>query len=181
VDAVALVGERLTLNSSMAYIDATIDKYPNAQCYNNQTIAQGCVETAPGSGVFVQDLAGKSLNNAPDFKFTLGAQYTQPLDSLPFDGFANASYEWQDDVIFDLKHDPGTWQGSYGVLNIGAGINERAQDRYRVTLFVYNVFDQDYTRVIADLSDLYLGGTAYIQLVPRSAQRYAGVSVKYAF
>lgn len=181
VDAVALVGERLTLNTSMAYIDATIDQYPNAQCYNNQTVAQGCVETSLGSGVFVQDLAGAPLNNSPEYKVALGGQYIQPLDNLPFDGFVNASYQWQDDVIFDLKQDPGTKQDSYGVLNMSVGINERTQDRYRVTLFVYNVFDEHYTQVIADLSDLYLGGTAYIQLVPRNAERYAGVSLKYAF
>ncbi len=181
LDAIGLVGDNLTLNASVAWIDATIDEYPNAECYNGQTEAQGCFETSPGSGIFVQDLAGENLNNAPDLKFTFGAQYLVPLATLPFDGFVNASYLWQDDVIFDLKQDPGTKQDSYGLLNASVGIAERERERYRVTLFVNNLLDEDYTATIVDLSDLYLGDTAYIQLLPRDAERYFGMRLRYAF
>jgi iron complex outermembrane receptor protein len=181
LDAVGLVGDNLTLNASIAWIDATIDEYPNAECYNSQTEAQGCMETSPGSGIFVQDLAGENLNNSPDLKFTLGARYLVPLETLPFDGFVNFSYLWQDDVIFDLKQDPGTEQDSYGLLNASIGIAESERERYRVSLFVNNLFDEDYTAVIVDLSDLYLGDTAYIQLLPRDAERYVGMRFRYAF
>jgi hypothetical protein len=39
----------------------------------------------------------------------------------------------------------------------------------------------DYAAAIVDLSELYLGDTAYVQLVPRNAERYAGIRLKYSF
>ena len=111
IDANFLFGKGLIFNSSIAWIDAVIDDYPDADCYRNQTVAQGCVPFAPGSDRFVQDLGGKPLNNSPDWKATVGARYFQPLESMPFDGFVNVNYQWQDEVIFDLDQNPGTVQG----------------------------------------------------------------------
>lgn len=176
-----LVGQGLMLNSSIAWVDAVVDDYPNADCYRDQTVAQGCVPIEPGSDSFVQDLAGKPLNNSPEWKITVGARYFERLESMPFDGFVNVNYQWQDEVSFDLNQDPGAVQDSYGTLNISAGIRERSRGQYQMTMFVNNVFDQDYAAAIIDLSELYLGDTAYIQLLPRNAQRYAGFRVKYSF
>jgi iron complex outermembrane receptor protein len=185
IDANFLVGRGLMFNSSIAWIDAVVEDYPDADCYRNQTVAQGCVPFEPGSDRFVQDLSGEPLNNSPDWKITVGARYFQPLESMPFDGFVNVNYQWQDEIIFDLKQNPGTVQDSYGIANISAGIRERSgigsQPQYQVTLFVNNVFDQDYAAAIVDLSELYLGDTAYVQLVPRNAERYAGIRLKYSF
>jgi len=185
IDANFLVGRGLIFNSSIAWIDAVIDDYPDADCYRNQTVEQGCVPFEPGSDRFVQDLNGEPLNNSPDWKITVGARYFQPLESLPFDGFVNVNYQWQDEVILDLKQNPGTVQDSYGTLNISTGIRESAgiggQPQYEVTLFVNNVFDQDYAASIIDFSPFYRGDDAYIQLVPRNAERYAGIRLKYSF
>jgi iron complex outermembrane receptor protein len=125
IDANFLVGRGLIFNSSIAWIDAVVDDYPDADCYRNQTVAQGCVPFEPGSDRFVQDLSGEPLNNSPDWKITVGARYFQPLESMPFDGFVNVNYQWQDEIIFDLKQNPGTVQDSYGIANISAGIRER--------------------------------------------------------
>ena len=176
-----LVGRSLKISSSIAWVDAVVDDYPDADCYRNQTVAQGCVPIEPGSGRFVQDLGGKPLNNSPDWKITLGARYFARLESMPFDGFVDVNYQWQDEVNFDLNQDPRAVQDSYATLNISAGIRERSRGQYQMTLFVNNVFDQDYTAAILDLSELYLDDTAYIQLMPRNAQRYAGIRLKYSF
>ena len=182
LDAAALIGDNLTLTSSVAWIDATVDKYPGANCYSGQTVAQGCVEIVPGSGRFAQDLSGEPLNNAPDWKLTLGAQYNLPLTQLPFDGYLNLGYTWQDKVNFDLLGNPATEQESYGLLNASVGILERASGRYRIEAFVNNVFDEDYTVAMSDdLTPLYGGATAIIQLLPRGAERYAGLRVRYSF
>jgi len=50
-----------------------------------------------------------------------------------------------------------------------------------MTLFVNNVFNQDYAAAIIDLSALYLGDTAYMQLLPRNARRYSGLRFRYSF
>ncbi|NCF85837.1 MAG: hypothetical protein GWQ08_09915 [Verrucomicrobiaceae bacterium] len=64
---------------------------------------------------------------------------------------------------------------------MSAGIRESSRGQYQMTLFVNNVFDQDYAAAIIDLSELYLGDTAYIQLLPRNAERYAGLQLKFSF
>lgn len=182
LDAVALIGERLTLSTSAAYVDATIDEFPGANCYSNlQTEAQGCVPVAPGSSTRVQDLSGEPLNNSPEWKVNFSAQYDHPLPSLPFDGFFQANYHWQDEVNFDLLGHPDTIQDSYGITNVNLGIIERAQEKYRVTFFVNNLFDQDYTTSIGSLDGLYGDVNVLIHYLPRSAERYAGLRVRYNF
>ena len=100
---------------------------------------------------------------------------------MPFDGFLNASYSWQDDVNFDLLQNPKTEQGSYAITNISLGINERERDRYRVTLFVENLFDEDYAAAVTDLSGLYGNASTIFQFLPRNAERYSGVRLRYSF
>ena len=181
IDTIALLGDYVTLNASIAWIDATVDDYPGAACYRGQTEAQGCVEITPGSGAFVQDLSGQDLNNSPDWKVNLGGRVDIPLNSMPFDGFLNFTYNWQDEVNFDLLGSPDTVQDSYGIFNMSAGILERDAGRYRVEVFVNNVFDEDYAAALADLGGLYGGADAIIQLLPRNAERYGGVRMKYSF
>jgi iron complex outermembrane receptor protein len=181
IDAVALLGENLTLTLSAAWIDATIEKYPGANCYPGQTEAQGCMELPDENSTRVQDLSGEDLNNSPDFKFALGAQYDVPLPSLPFDGFITGSYTWQDELNFSLSGNPATVQDSYGVGNFSLGITERANNRYTVTAFVNNLFDEEYAAGIADLSPIYGNVKTLLHQLPRSAQRYAGLRVRVGF
>jgi iron complex outermembrane receptor protein len=181
LDATALVGDNLTLSMSAAWIDATIDDFPDANCWRGQTEAQGCVELSPGSGVFGQDLAGEDLNNSPDLKVNLAGQYNLPLESMPFNGFLTFNYSWQDDVQFDLLQNPRTGQDSYGLFSLSAGIVERDDERYRLTLFVENLFDEDYAATVADLGGLYGGGDVVFHFMPRNAERYAGVRFRYSF
>lgn len=180
-EATALIGENLTLSANAAWIDATVDEFPDANCYPGQTMELGCVELVAGSGVNGQNLAGKDLNNSPDLKFTLNADYRMPLGSLPFDGFINANYNWQDDIVFDLLQNPLTRQDSYGTFNLNVGIVEAEDARYKVTIFVQNLFDEDYAASIADISGLYGGSPTVFQFLPRNAQRYAGVRLRYGF
>ncbi|WP_170150218.1 TonB-dependent receptor [Parahaliea mediterranea] len=179
VDAVGLLGQNFMLRAGFAWIDATVKEYPNAQCYSGQTVAQGCVEIAPGASV--QDLAGADLANSPDYKLTLSGEYTLPLGSLPFDGFANVSYRWQDEVNFNLNQDPQTAYDSYDVLDLSVGIVEREREAYRVTLFVNNLLDDGYVQSLANLGNLYGGKQAIGQVLSRDSQRYAGVRVKFNF
>ncbi len=179
IDAVALLGDNFVLRGGYAWIDATVKSYPNARCFPGQTEAQGCVELAPG--VTVQDLAGEDLNNSPDHKLTLSGEYTLALSSMPFEGFANFSYRWQDEVVFGLNQDPELQYDSFDVMDLSIGIVERERAAYRVTLFVNNVFDESYLVSKANLGQLYGGRQAIGQILARDSQRYAGVRVKFQF
>lgn len=182
IDAIALLGENLTLTLSAAWIDATIEEYPGANCYPGQTEAQGCVELIPGDpSTRSQDLAGGDLNNSPEWKFALGAEYDVPLSSLPFDGFITAAYTWQDELNFSISGNPLTVHDSYGVANLSLGITERENNRYSVSLFVNNLFDEEYASGLADLTSLYGGATTLLHHIPRGAERYVGVRVRLGF
>ncbi len=183
VDFQALLTENLRILGGFAWIDAVIDEFPGADCWAGQTV--GCNEALDSNGVgtgsFVQDLSGEDLNNSPDLKFTLSAEYNIPVETMPFDFFVNAAYQWQDDVNFSLLADPGAEQEAYGVMNLSVGLVEREDARYKVTLFVNNLFDEEYAQGIGNAGGLWGGTPVYIHTYPREANRYAGLRVGARF
>ena len=181
IDFQALLTENLRLVGGLAYTKAEIEEFPGADCYVGQSAADGCVELSPGTGQFAQDLAGKGLNNNPDWKFTLSAEYLLPLNDLPFDGFLNFSYQWQDDVNFSLLADPGATQDSYGIANLSLGIVESANERYRLTVFVNNLFNENFVTGINNFGGLWGGTPVYTQTVPREAEQYFGIQLGVSF
>ncbi|HLZ77236.1 TonB-dependent receptor domain-containing protein [Phenylobacterium sp.] len=132
----ARLNERLSVTGSAAYTDAVMNSFPNAGCFPAQTAAQGCINA-------VQDLSGKPLSNAPKWNINLNAQYEAPLAWAGggYVGFATAGYRWQSKVIFNLLQDPDSIQNAYGVANVSAGVRN---DRWKLTAFVDNLFDQRY-------------------------------------
>lgn len=174
LEAVALIGDNFTLNFNLAYIDAIITDYDGATCYAGQTEETGCINRA-------QDLAGGELPNSPEWKWNLVADYRLDLTSMPFYGFMNFSYVWQDQVQFRLDNNPLTVLDSYGVADINFGINDRDDDRYRVTLFVNNVTDENYVSSMQDWRQLFGGAMSLSQVFARNSQRYYGVRVKFNF
>jgi iron complex outermembrane receptor protein len=182
LDATALLTENLQISLGVAYTDATIKEFKGADCYAGQTFAQGCSPIDPSDPESrpVQDLSGNSLSNSPDWKVTLGGEYSIPLASMPFDGFVNFSYRWQDEVNFSLANSPLTIEGSYGIFNMSAGINAK-NDQYQLTLFVNNLFDKNYVDGIGDVRFLFDGSPVLIHNIPRAAERYAGLRLKFNF
>ena len=182
IDFQAALTENLRLVGGIAYINAEIKKFAGADCWPGQTT--GCVDILDSAGMVVgtaQDLGGEDLNNSPDLKFTVSAEYLLPLENLPFNGFFNLSYQWQDDLNFSLLADPGAEQKAYGIVNLSLGIAESANERYTVTLFVNNLFDEDYVTSIANFGGLWGGSPTYIQTFPRDAERYAGIQLGIRF
>lgn len=173
LDSLILIGENIALTMNASYIDASANDYVGAACWSGQTVAQGCVAG-------LQDVDNGRLPVAPEWKYTAMLDYKVPLDSLPFDGFANVIYTWQDDVIFNINQDPSLTQGGYGLTNLRFGLNDR-EGRYRVTFFANNVFDKAYAGNKINLTQLFAPGLTIGQILPRSAQRYAGVQARYNF
>lgn len=174
LEGVALLAENLTLTFGASYVDASIEDYKNAECYEGQTEALGCIDDS-------QDISGGTLPVSPDWKFNIMADYRAEFERMPFYGFFNLSYVWQDEVQYSLNQNPLTIQDSYGFSDLSIGINERANDRYRFTFFVNNLTDENYRSGIADLRNLYGGSTALVNSFARNSQRYYGLRAKFAF
>lgn len=173
IDAIALISENLRVNIGLAYIDAEIEKFTGAPCYSSaQTVALDCIDEK-------QDLSGEELNNSPDFKLNLAAEYSIPLESQPFDAFIHASYNYQSEDHFSLLNDPDSYQGSYGVTNMSLGIISK-NDKYRVTLFVNNLFDERYATE-RGVQDFWGGDLAVAQTFARDSFRHAGLRIKANF
>lgn len=174
------VADGFDLFGSAAYTDAQIREFSGAQCYPGQTAAQGCVFDA-ALNRNVQDLAGGRLANSPEFKYTLGASYETPLGSSPLSVFANVNYNWQDDVTFDLFGNPATRQESYGIANLSLGLKESDNENWKVTAFVNNLFNEDYSAGIADNRNFFGGNVVLLQQLARNYSRYGGIRIKVGF
>lgn len=174
LESTALIGNNLTLNFNLAYVDATMKEFVGTDCYAGQTEEEGCIDGR-------QDASGGDLPNSPDWKWNLRADYIVEMASMPFDGFLNFSYMWQDEVQFRLDQNPLSVYDSYGVADFSLGINERDSDRYRVTLFVNNITDENYSSNITDWRQLFGGKMSLTNVFTRNSQRYYGIRVKYNF
>jgi len=160
-----------TLSLGGTLLDARIDEYPGGPCYLNQTAAQGCLNGA-------QDLAGRDLPNAPDFRLTAFAKQYVPLgDSLPFDPYVQSNLTYQTKVQYQLDQNPLTVQGGYAVVNAEIGLEDK-DGAYTFAFFVRNLFDQNYTGNI--FASAFNGGRVYQQVV-RDADRYWGVRGSFNF
>jgi iron complex outermembrane receptor protein len=173
LEGIALIGNNLTLSLNVAYIDAVIKAFDDAQCYQGQTEAEGCVDDK-------QDISDGELPNSPDWKWNLAADYQLELESMPFYGFLNLTYVWQDEVNFDLLQNPLSEHDSYGVGDFSVGINDK-NDRYRITAFVNNFTDENFSATIIDYRQVYGGARALLGSLPRASQRYYGVRVRFNF
>jgi iron complex outermembrane receptor protein len=168
----------LTLFTSAAYVDAKVREFPNAQCYFGQTVAQGCVfDTA--SNQFLQDLAGESLANAPDFKFNVGFNFETPVSS-GIELVMNGNYTWQSEVNFSSNANPRSVQGAYGIGNASIGLQDSG-DAWRVSLFVNNLFDQDYVSRIVDDTTARNDPFILLQQIPRNSFRFFGIRARFGF
>jgi iron complex outermembrane receptor protein len=161
LDAQAKASADLTLTASYAYTRATVVQFADGPCYNGEPVGTAMGQCFPFDGGKAQNLAGARLNNVPLNKFDLGGEYDHALWGLPFGGFLTFDYRWQSAVNFSLSQDPRTIQGSYGIANFSAGINDN-KDHYKVSLFVNNAFDKHYAEGIADTTSGFApagGGT----------------------
>lgn len=153
----------LRLGLDASYLDAKILEYPGAQCYIGQAAADGCANG-------VQNRRGM-LPGTAKFRAVASANQTIPLSSLPFDGTLGALFRYQTRVQFDLLGSPNTIQGSYGVLNLTAGVRDRS-GKYTAEFFVNNVTNQHSYASLAQ--DPLAPAVAIVGIPTRDSYRYFG-------
>lgn len=183
----ALLSETLTLRLNAAYIDAEVNDFVGAPCYAAQpqsdTFGEDCYVVNPNAPAAsherAQDIDGGTLPNTPEWKYTLALHYDQSLDGMPFDIFANFAYTWQDETRFEVDQNPLLIQDGYGIANLRLGMLDK-DERYEVTAFVNNLFDEVYAGDLIDASLLFRD-TAVLHMLPRNSQRYIGVKAKFNF
>ncbi len=114
------------------------------------------------------------LQQAPEFKYTVGARYTVPL-AIPGRIVANASYSWVDTVRSAVTISDAVQLPSYGLLN--AQVQYIAPDnRWSLAVFGTNVTDEYYN--IGGYSAANGPGPTEVQ--PGRPQEY-GATVRFNF
>jgi iron complex outermembrane receptor protein len=88
----------------------------------------------------------------------------------------------QSDAIFSLDQDPLTVQDGYVTVDASIGVKD-VDNRYQLTLFVRNLFDEAYATSI--FRDAFFGNAAspdnLDHYLPKEANRYFGASLRVSF
>lgn len=166
--------DRFTLRGGVTYTDAEVRSFPNAQCF--QPVSQDPDCTLPEG---VKNIAGGRLSNAPRWRAVTTARYEHPLAMISGYAFAQASARYQSEVQYSISQNPNTIQDAFTVVDASIGFGPD-HGRYLVSVFVNNLFDQNYT----DLLLQHPTETATLnifQFAPRRAERYFGASIRVQF
>lgn len=138
------VTDRLTLATSVGYLDAEWNDYRNAQC---TAIAQSRALTLAdfsncrinANGLLVQDLTGQSLLMAPKWSGNLFTQYAIPLgDRLEIDAQMNLSFESKKFLAAD--NDPAMVQTGYAKLDLRIAL--ASVDGWEIAVLGKNLTDK---------------------------------------
>ncbi|MFP5454036.1 TonB-dependent receptor [Rhizorhabdus sp.] len=148
----------LTISGGIAYTDAKVDRF----------------RVAPGAAAGAVIPAGSPLAYAPKWKGSLSADYRWRTGGA-FDVFfgAQGNYQTKQLSIFTpnaVQTRLGTIP-SYGLVNVKLGVGD-ADDRYRLTFQVRNLFDKSYIAAIQSGGP----GGSYRYQIPRDADRYWGLT-----
>ncbi len=155
-DLRARVTPKFTVDAGLANTIATVKNF----------------DCPPGSATSC-NINGKPLPDAPDWKTSLRATYTQPISgNMTLD--YGADYHWQSKVNYDLAQSPDAVQPAYGIFNASIGLSHDTQG-WRVALLAKNIFNKSYATFLQN------SGTNINRYVPRDDQRYFGINARYDF
>ncbi|MFA9199779.1 MAG: TonB-dependent receptor [Cypionkella sp.] len=153
----------LSLTGGLAYTDAHVDAF----------------NVAPGAPATAIVPPGTPLGYAPKWKGALAMDYRWRSGGA-FDLFfgSNMNFQSKQLSLFSpnaIQRQFGTIPG-YALFNASLGVGD-ADDRYRLTFQVRNLFDEGYAAAITNGGP----GGAYRYQIPRDADRYWGVTGRVNF
>jgi iron complex outermembrane receptor protein len=155
----AIPVDNLTLNATVAYLDATFDKFSELDTLR------------PLLGVL--DLHGNSLPRAPKWQTDLGAQYDFPLgngDVLS----ARYDFSWWSKAYYTEFNTGYASTPGYTISNARIAY-EAGDGRWQVAVYGKNLFDQ------AVLTNVTVSAVNGGTLISYGAPRTFGVQLKYNF
>lgn len=130
--------ENVTLNGSLAYLDAEYKDFSNARC------GAGEVPDNPNGPNSTCNRDGDRPAFTPEWQYTLGVEWAQPIDKSDIEWFARADYSWRDDQhLISVTLDDIARQDAYGLLDLRAGIASQS-GTWQVDAFIKNATDEAY-------------------------------------
>ncbi|HEV7691712.1 MAG TPA: TonB-dependent receptor [Hyphomonadaceae bacterium] len=123
------------------------------------------------------NLAGEQLISAPEWKFTLGGEYEQPL-TAGMTGFVAADTVYKSEIRFAASTDPNVTYDAHWIL--GGRIGVRSEDgAWTAALFGRNLTNEH--EPILRFQNFPEGAGNYGQILTAQSFRLVGVSLDYKF
>ncbi len=165
VEWIYLVTNALKVDGSVAYLDAEYDEYFAADSHY------------PGSALGLQDLSGKKLSRAPEWKYNIGAQYGVPLPGGNLGSLTlRVDFSWVDDHYFRAFNLETDKQSAYHRTDAKL-MWESPDGQWYGELFVRNIEDEDVVGEMVIYGSGFADNRGSIFLPPRTC----GVQIKYFF
>nr|AGU10875.1 TonB dependent receptor [uncultured organism] len=139
-----------------------------------------CYRTSAGATP-QQNLRNRPLQASPDWRISLAPRWDFELGSS-FDAFVQSSISYTSAQNFTAEQDPLTVQPAYAIVDASVGVRT-SDGRYSLTLFVRNLFNDNYLTSIGHNS-LLSTPTSPFDLVGtynKDARRYAGATFGVKF
>lgn len=142
MNALVATGFRVSLNGT--YNLAEIKDFPYAPCYNNQSVAGGCINAiVPGERTarnFQQNLAGSPLASAPKVRGNLNVAYTNAFPLLAETDYnVSANVRYQSKQITNILQDPLSKRAATTNVNLNFGLS---RGPYKIDFAANNIFKE---------------------------------------
>ena len=169
----------VTAGTAVGYNKAEYQDFDNGQCTVDQSFYQyyvvdGAQSGAPGlSAQCVQDLAGKELDNAPDWTVSSFVQYTH---DLPADlvGVARLEHSFIDSFYLDQDLDENLKNDTVNLVNMRYTVSN-AENTWEAAVWGRNLLNEQYYAFGIDIP--VLGGYAGVV----APQAIYGVTVRFIY
>jgi len=143
VESTFIPVDNLTLNATATWLDAEFDEYQFSP-----TI----------------DLAGDTLNRAPEFTIALTTQYDWSLGERG-SVTARADFYWQDEVYYRVQNIDRHREGAFSTLDLRL-MWSSSDEQWVVDAFMKNVTDEDNQRGLTVSDGLSTGNNSFVTYFP---------------
>jgi iron complex outermembrane recepter protein len=142
--------------------------------------ANSCYRPAPGATPR-QDIEGGRLPASPKWRISLAPRVEIDLNE-DLAVFGQASVSYQSAQNFSVEQDPLLEQEAYTLVDLSLGLRQIG-GRYSVSLFVKNLFDENYFTSIGHNSLLATPASPFdlVATYNKDSRRYFGVNLGYRF
>lgn len=185
-----------SVGASFAYVDATIDieglqcalqqqaaaptlstNFPVNSCYRRQITTNGAVTVSPP----IIDVREGRLPVAPKYRASLMPRIDAQLGSN-LRMFVQVSANYQSKSLFSINQDPLLEQKAYTLVDVSFGLGD-VDERYSASVFVKNVFDENYYTGLAHAGILATVAQPFdLQAnYAKDSRRYAGATLSMRF
>jgi iron complex outermembrane receptor protein len=151
----------MVVSSAIGYNKAEYEEFDNAQCTIEQQVYQYYIDNAPGTlfpgaSVCTQDLAGRAIDNAPEWTVSSFVQYDMGLsDDLLLIGRLEHSYI--DEFYLDQDLDENLKNDAVDLVNLRLTLTNQS-DTWEAAVWARNLLDEEYYNFGLDIP--VLGGYA---------------------